>query len=217
MAKKPSKKPVPELSSEPESDAHFAYIAGYTSGGAPYGITWEEQEEIERSAAARKSAIPPEQKEPVSLDEIVQEMQMTSGTMTVYFQRSTCKFIAITDEYRCAAESDDPLEDRPEWEQEIIQETAEFLDLEDDGDHVPLPTRYDIHEYAVMERFCSTVENRKIANDLSRSLSGKGAFRRFKDALHQHGIEKTWYAFQDGAYKEIAQDWCEEHGISWRD
>ncbi|RNC67339.1 MAG: hypothetical protein ED859_15065 [Desulfuromonadales bacterium] len=26
----------------PEGDEHFVHIAGYTSGGAPYGITWEE-------------------------------------------------------------------------------------------------------------------------------------------------------------------------------
>ena len=25
-----------------EYDGYFAYIAGYTSGGAPYGLTWEE-------------------------------------------------------------------------------------------------------------------------------------------------------------------------------
>lgn len=56
MAKKPSKKRAPELLIEPESDEHFAYIAGYTSGGAPYGITWEEQEEFEHRAAAK---IPP--------------------------------------------------------------------------------------------------------------------------------------------------------------
>lgn len=31
-----------------ELDDTFAFIAGYTSGGAPYGITWEEMEEIER-------------------------------------------------------------------------------------------------------------------------------------------------------------------------
>jgi hypothetical protein len=24
------------------SDDHFVFIAGYTSGGAPYGITWDE-------------------------------------------------------------------------------------------------------------------------------------------------------------------------------
>ncbi|MDQ2086148.1 hypothetical protein RBH29_06850 [Herbivorax sp. ANBcel31] len=26
------------------SDDRFYYIAGYTSGGAPYGITWEEMD-----------------------------------------------------------------------------------------------------------------------------------------------------------------------------
>lgn len=31
-----------------ESDDTFAFIVGYTSGGAPYGVTWEEMEEIER-------------------------------------------------------------------------------------------------------------------------------------------------------------------------
>jgi hypothetical protein len=30
-----------------ESDYYFAYIAGYTSGGAPYGITWNEAENFE--------------------------------------------------------------------------------------------------------------------------------------------------------------------------
>jgi len=27
---------------DPDSDERFYYIAGYTSGGAPYGVTWEE-------------------------------------------------------------------------------------------------------------------------------------------------------------------------------
>ena len=31
-----------KLSIEPDSDAQFAFIAGYTEGGFPYGITWEE-------------------------------------------------------------------------------------------------------------------------------------------------------------------------------
>lgn len=29
-----------------ESDDYFAFIAGYTTGGAPYGITWEEMEAL---------------------------------------------------------------------------------------------------------------------------------------------------------------------------
>ena len=40
--KKPKRKkrePIPAL---PEQDDRFFFIAGYTSGGAPYGVTWEE-------------------------------------------------------------------------------------------------------------------------------------------------------------------------------
>lgn len=35
-------------SCDEDSDERFAYIAGYTSGGAPYGITWEEWEAEKR-------------------------------------------------------------------------------------------------------------------------------------------------------------------------
>lgn len=31
----------------PDQDENLAFIAGYTSGGAPYGITWDEWEQIE--------------------------------------------------------------------------------------------------------------------------------------------------------------------------
>ena len=55
MARRPSKKPE-QL---PPYDANFAYIAGYTEGGAPYGVKWEEQEEIERHAAAAHSETHP--------------------------------------------------------------------------------------------------------------------------------------------------------------
>jgi len=30
-----------------DQDENFAFIAGYTSGGAPYGVTWEEWEALE--------------------------------------------------------------------------------------------------------------------------------------------------------------------------
>ena len=35
-------KKVSHGESFPEQDEYFYYIAGYTSGGAPYGITWED-------------------------------------------------------------------------------------------------------------------------------------------------------------------------------
>ncbi len=38
--RKAAKEGVPLF--HPDQDDHFFYIAGYTSGGAPYGVTWEE-------------------------------------------------------------------------------------------------------------------------------------------------------------------------------
>lgn len=42
--KKLLKKEKELLESYIDSDENFFYIAGYTSGGAPYGVTWEEYE-----------------------------------------------------------------------------------------------------------------------------------------------------------------------------
>lgn len=40
--KNKNKKNKSEILPEIESDEYYYYIIGYTSGGAPYGITWEE-------------------------------------------------------------------------------------------------------------------------------------------------------------------------------
>jgi hypothetical protein len=198
----------------PDSDEQFAFIAGCTAGAAPYGVTREEHEETEGRSGIPQSENLPAQGSPVSLNDLAREMQVIFDTMTVYFKRSTGEFVAITDEYVRAAE-EESFDDRPEWEQEAIRMTAEILAREDDGDYVPLPSKYDIHEYSIMERFCYTVKNTKTANDLFRSISGKGAFRRFKDAIRRHSIEEAWYRFKDEAYKEIAREWCRENIIAW--
>lgn len=43
-AKRAEKKALHALEFGPDQDDNFAYIVGYTSGGAPYGLTWEEWE-----------------------------------------------------------------------------------------------------------------------------------------------------------------------------
>ncbi len=40
--RKKARKAAQEQQTLPEQDSRFFYIAGYTSGGAPYGVTWEE-------------------------------------------------------------------------------------------------------------------------------------------------------------------------------
>jgi hypothetical protein len=37
-----------------DSDDTFYYIVGYTSGGAPYGVTWEEMEHLESNSEMKE-------------------------------------------------------------------------------------------------------------------------------------------------------------------
>ena len=40
--KKQGKNEAVHIDPYPDMDGEFAYIAGYTSGGAPYGVRWED-------------------------------------------------------------------------------------------------------------------------------------------------------------------------------
>jgi hypothetical protein len=45
-----SKKKAASIDTILEADPVFAYIAGYTEGGAPYGLTWEEYESADHDS-----------------------------------------------------------------------------------------------------------------------------------------------------------------------
>ena len=51
----------------PEQNEYFAFIAGYTSGGVPYGITWEEWEQMEKNDEVKEK---PEKRESLFLKEL---------------------------------------------------------------------------------------------------------------------------------------------------
>jgi hypothetical protein len=43
----------------------------------------------------------------------------------------------------------------------------------------------------------------------------QGAFRRFKDLIHQHGIQQQWYDFRDREIECIVADWLDTHEIAY--
>ncbi len=118
----------------------------------------------------------------------------------------------VTDEELRAAEEDEPLEEFPEWQHEAIRIAGEILETDH---YLPLPTKFDIHEYSIMERFCRSLDNDDMRDDLCNAIRGRGAFRYFKDRIHGYGIADDWYQYRDEALKEIAIAWCEENGIRY--
>jgi hypothetical protein len=100
-------------------------------------------------------------------------------------------------------------------ETEYYQEAKRVL--ASDPDYLKLPSRFEIHEYEIMERFCLSFPDAKVSDILLRKIRGSGAFRRFKDTIYQYGIEDDWFQYRDEAYKEIAIAWLESNGIAYSD
>src|SRR6266481_8927041 len=145
----------------------------------------------------------------VKLQDILEGMDFQSDEQSSFLNLTTGAVAAITDEELRAAEHDEALEDFPEWQHDQIRITREMLETDH---YLPLPDRFEINEYQIMERFCLSREDDDLCDDLCNAIRGRGAFRRFKDSIQAYGIAEEWYRYRDAALREIAIAWCEAHG-----
>lgn len=69
-------------------------------------------------------------------------------------------------------------------------------------------------QYRWMERYIPMVEDRELQARLTAAIDGKGAFRRFKDALMSHGPERErWFAFRSERLRVFMEAWLSAHGL----
>lgn len=69
-------------------------------------------------------------------------------------------------------------------------------------------------QYRWMERFIATVEDDDLRRRLNIAIDGKGAFRRFKDALMSHPVDRErWFAFRSERLRACMESWLTAHGI----
>jgi Uncharacterised protein family (UPF0158) len=68
--------------------------------------------------------------------------------------------------------------------------------------------------YADMEDFVGRVRDPRAHHLLERAISGRGAFRRFKDALLEYPeLRRAWFAFHDVRGERRAIEWLLAHGV----
>ena len=84
---------------------------------------------------------------------------------------------------------------------------------EDDEFFIPLPTKEEVNDYQNMVNFTETIEDDKKRDWFENAIHGKGAFRRFRATLERFGMETEWYDYLEACHRELAIDWCEQHGI----
>jgi hypothetical protein len=66
-----------------------------------------------------------------------------------------------------------------------------------------------------MADFAETITDERAGRRLMRAIQGKGAFRRFKDELHQEypGLLPAWYAFRDTRAMRRAVQWLADNSL----
>ena len=97
-----------------------------------------------------------------------------------------------------------------------IQDEEIVYVLEDDEDDeffIPLPTKEEVNDYQNMVNFTETIEDDKKRDWFENAIHGKGAFRRFRATLERFGMETEWYDYLEACHRELAIEWCEQHGI----
>ncbi len=152
---------------------------------------------------------------PVNLQAVVDEMDLPSDEMTAYINRKTGELASFgEEEFSYARRDEDDGEANeliPEWQQEMAGHAKAVLE---NDDYVTLPDKFEIHEYAIMERFCHSLDDERVRNALLRAIGGRGAFRSFRDRVSEEGVREDWYAFRGQALKRIAADFLQSHGIA---
>ncbi len=149
----------------------------------------------------------------VSLRDFIEEMDLVTDEATAYINRKTGELITLTHEEAALTEDPEEAAEAPQWQKDLLPKAREVMASED---YIPLPSKFEIHEWSIMERFARSHTDAAVSDELDAALHGRGAFRRFKDAVHRLGIADEWYRFRDAALEEIAIEFLEAHGIAYQ-
>ena len=151
---------------------------------------------------------------PVNLLAVVDQMDVISDEVTAYINRKNGELVTFTAEDISLAEEEDDNYSVPEWQREIVDAAKQALS---NDDYLELPDKFEMDEYGIMERYSYAIEDEQVRDALLKAIKGKGAFRRFKDKVHEKGIDKNWHQFRTNAFKQIAADFLLSQGIAFVD
>jgi hypothetical protein len=149
----------------------------------------------------------------VRLKDIVDALEMQFDESSAFLDLDTGQVETVSHALLGDAEDcGDEEPDLPTWQKQEWEIAKRIVS----GDHFQkLPTKFEVHEWAIMQDFSSSVESDRIREDLLHAIHGAGAFRNFKDTLRRHRIESARLAFRAGALRQVALNWCEENHIAW--
>lgn len=152
----------------------------------------------------------------IKLSEVIDAIECMMDEYITCYNKETNKIISVSEESMRIAEDLEPETEKDELEMYSDWEQEEILSAYDITynwhNYISLPSKFDINEYEIMSGFCATLETKEM-NILFDAIRGRGAFRRFKDKIHELGVDQKWYSYKDQRIKEIAIEWCKNYGL----
>ncbi len=101
----------------------------------------------------------------------------------------------------------------PEWMEDEVELALDIL-LDEDERYIRIPERTSSSAYKSMVEFIETIEDPILREDLSATLDGRGAFRKFKDVLIDYPKErKRWHGYNAKSMKREIIEWLDSVGV----
>jgi len=152
----------------------------------------------------------------VELDVIIEALEMADDSISSYLNVETGEVHSITEEeFDLAEDPQTAIEDLPNWQREAVT-LARSIQKQDGKRYMALPDKFDVHEWAMMDRFSMTLRDAQMRNDFHGGIRGAGAFRLFKHLLTEYDLWDAWNRFKQVELRQMAIEWCKENGITYR-
>jgi hypothetical protein len=152
----------------------------------------------------------------VELDVIIEALEMADDSISSYLDVETGEVHSITEEeFDLAEDPQTAIEDLPNWQREAVT-LARSIQKQDGKRYMALPDKFDVHEWAMMDRFSMTLRDAQMRNDFHGGIRGAGAFRLFKHLLTEYDLWDAWNRFKQVELRQMAIEWCKENGITYR-
>jgi hypothetical protein len=148
----------------------------------------------------------------IALRDIVDAIESQSNEGEAYLDPETGEIVQVSEDEFALVEDEVADGDLPQWQREAMPRIREALESDR---FLALPDRFDVHEWAIMERF-SLEQNERARKVLISAIHGSGAFRHFRGAVERLGLLDAWYRYRQEAIEQIARDWLEEHKLAYK-
>src|SRR5260370_2188172 len=147
----------------------------------------------------------------VRLEDIIDALEIQFDEWSAFLDLDTGQVETVS--HALLGEADEPNDEEPDlpaWQKHEWEIGKQMVSTDR---FRRLPTKFEVHEWAIMQDFSRSVESGGIREDLLYAIHGPGAFRNFQDTLGRHGIESAWVAFRTKVLRQIALTWSQQNQI----